>query len=268
MTAIPSEGVGRPAVFIGSSNEAKLVAQYLQHGLEDAGGCDATVWSQGVFAASDYPLDSLVAAARAADFAALVVTPDDLVSSRGSDSLAPRDNVIFEVGLFMGVLGRQRTYLVVEKGVRLPSDLGGLTWLPYTRRHDGNYRAAVNTAVLGITESIRKLGPRTSDPPGVHSLVRHPGRPPNGQAAALAEELERLCANARAQGWTVRTNSATTLRLVSPRGRRHVLSRNLGDPGRDRAELRHFVSELREDGLRVNRSLRQPVPGLAAQPRG
>ena len=39
------------------------------------------------------------------DFAILVLTADDLVASRDVLSTAPRDNVLFELGLFMGGLG-------------------------------------------------------------------------------------------------------------------------------------------------------------------
>ena len=47
-----------------------------------------------------------------ADFAAFIISPDDTVISRDAENLAPRDNVIFELGLFMGVLNRQRVFLI------------------------------------------------------------------------------------------------------------------------------------------------------------
>jgi predicted nucleotide-binding protein len=98
VTAIPDGGVPEPpTVFIGSSSGAKRVASYLKDGLDRSGDCgEVTVWTQGVFGVSEYVLDDLAQQASAADFAVLVVTPDDVVSSRGTDSPAPRDNVIFE----------------------------------------------------------------------------------------------------------------------------------------------------------------------------
>ncbi len=63
------------------------------------------------------------------DFAVLVLTPDDMVQSRGTSSLTPRDNVLFELGLFMGGIGRDRTFVVHDRSqaMRMPSDLAGVT---------------------------------------------------------------------------------------------------------------------------------------------
>lgn len=259
---MPNGGAPKlPTVFIGSSTEAKRVANYLKDGLDHSGDCgEVTVWTQGVFGVSEYVLDDLAQQAGAADFAVLVVTPDDVVSSRGTDSPAPRDNVIFEAGLFMGALGRRRTFLVVEGRLRLPSDLAGLTWVPYISPANGNYSAAMNSPVLRITEQIRKQGHRGSTEP-LPAVTHRIAMDADDRAKMLMAELDLLCSNAEAQGWAVKTNSATTVRLVSPRGHRHTLSRHLEDPGQDRIDLRRFARELRADGLRVNRSLRQAVPG-------
>ena len=104
-----------PSVFIGSSSEASEVVRYLQSELNSTGRCTTTAWNQGVFAAGSYTLESLVEAARRADFAVLVATPDDVVNSRDLAQFAPRDNVILELGLFLGALGRERTYVVADR---------------------------------------------------------------------------------------------------------------------------------------------------------
>ena len=72
----------------------------------------------------------------------------------------------------------------------------------------------------------------------------------------LELELELLCANAEAQGWTVKKNSATTLRLVPPNRKNagHTLSKRGARATRE--DLRAFVAELRADGLRVNSAIR------------
>jgi predicted nucleotide-binding protein len=70
-------------------------------------------------------LESLVETAATLDFAALVLTPDDLIESKGKTMNSPRDNVLFELGLFMGRLGRDRTFVVYNRDVpiKLPSAL-------------------------------------------------------------------------------------------------------------------------------------------------
>ena len=72
------------------------------------------VWSNDIFAVSDTTIESLEQAAMEVDFAILVLTPDDITTSRGTRRAAPRDNVVYELGLFGGALGRKRTFMVVE----------------------------------------------------------------------------------------------------------------------------------------------------------
>ena len=91
------------------------------------------VWTDDIFVASKTSIESLEAELIKADFAILVLAPDDRIFSRGHDSDAPRDNVIFELGLFMGALTRQRTFFVKPRGmdIKIPSDLFGVTPLEY-----------------------------------------------------------------------------------------------------------------------------------------
>jgi predicted nucleotide-binding protein len=91
------------------------------------------VWTDGVFQASRSSIYALEQAAQSADFAVLVLSPDDTVVSRGSERTAPRDNVVFELGLFIGALGHERTFIVRPRGVELkvPTDLLGVTPLDY-----------------------------------------------------------------------------------------------------------------------------------------
>ena len=123
----------------------------------------------------------------------------------------------------------------------------GLTRLPY-RPNAANHRAAVNDAALQIEDRVRSLGPRhRGTDRGLIGSLR----------TALDRELDVLCDNAVAQGWTVKTNSPTTLRLRSPRGRAYTLAK--GQPDATRTELRRFAAQLRAAGLRVNSSLRRPI---------
>src|SRR5512133_911029 len=130
----------KPRMFIASSVEAKESAEYLQLGLEY--DVETTIWHQGIFGLSDGSLESLVKAAKDFDFAALVLTPDDLVTKRGTKKGRPRDNVVFELGLFMGALGRERTFIVCNRDEKLDllSDLAGVTLATFANRNDGNLR--------------------------------------------------------------------------------------------------------------------------------
>ncbi len=147
-----------PSLFIGSSSEGLKVAEYLQVALE--GYCEATIWRQGVFDLSQGILEGLVAACKQFDFAALVLTPDDMVTKRGSRNRAARDNVLFELGLFMGSLGRERTFIVYcrDEKIDLPSDLAGVTAATFPKREDGNMGAALNPVAIKIREAIKKGG--------------------------------------------------------------------------------------------------------------
>ena len=148
----------KPKLFVVSSAEALEIARELQNALER----DAlvTVWTDGVFFASTYPLEALEAAVGASDFAVAIAQPDDVVESRGTTQAAPRDNVVFELGLFMGCLGRTRTVLMQPAGaeIKLPSDLGGLTAISYRTAKDTDLPAAMAPACNQIRTLVKRLG--------------------------------------------------------------------------------------------------------------
>ena len=159
------EAGGKPRVFIGSSAEGLSIAEAIQAGLEHEAEC--TVWNQHVFRPSATPIEGLVELSVSFDFAIIVLTADDLVTTRGSTANAPRDNLIFELGLFTGTLGRARTFLVIcrDDDVKLPSDLNGVTTVQYSRRRDGNLRAAVGPVCLRVKEvmGVRREPPNPGD---------------------------------------------------------------------------------------------------------
>ena len=68
-----------------------------------------TVWTDGVFVASRYPVESLEKELDESDFGIAIASPDDTVESRGKSVATARDNVVFEIGLFIGRLGRTRS---------------------------------------------------------------------------------------------------------------------------------------------------------------
>lgn len=235
-------------VFIGSSSEGKDVAIGLQLELEGLHTCEVDRWDQGLFEPSGYAIDSLVSAARRADFAVLIATPDDMTTKRSETKPTARDNVIFEFGLFTGILSRQRTFLLAtDHLIDLPSDLLGLTRLSFRHRSDGNNQAEATAAAHQVQQQIAAHGVR----------ARHQGIDARRGRSALDRELEMLCASAVAQGWSIKTNSDTTLRIRDRRGISHVLKKRM--PAETRADLRTFAADLKADGLRVDGSIRRPI---------
>jgi hypothetical protein len=149
----------KPSMFIGSSTEGLEFARAVRSQLTDV--AEITVWSDGFFRPGSTFIDALLTQAPRFDFAVLLLTPDDLTSSRGEAALSPRDNVVFELGLFMGRLGRSRTFLVSQSNnsVKLPSDLAGLVAATYEwPRMDRNYDAAVGPACDAVRAVVRDLG--------------------------------------------------------------------------------------------------------------
>jgi predicted nucleotide-binding protein len=123
-----------PHLFVGSSSERYSVAEALA-GLLPASAVEVQTWKMsGVFAPSGYTLPDLEVEAAKSDFAVLVLGPDDVVESRKLRQAAPRDNVILELGLFIGACKHERVFLLVEEGtdLKLPTDLVGITQLRYT----------------------------------------------------------------------------------------------------------------------------------------
>ncbi len=107
----------KPVMFIGSSRESLPIASELRSGLQ-TDHLSVRLWSDGgVFGPSRFPIEDLAEQVKSSDFTVMVLGPDDRVVSRGRESDAPRDNVVFELGLFMGALSRQRAFIVVPRGM-------------------------------------------------------------------------------------------------------------------------------------------------------
>lgn len=151
----------KPAVFIGSSAEGLEVAYALQEELEHE--CEPTVWPQGIFAPTRSTLSSLLHAARSVQYAAFIFKPDDITIMRSAESVTVRDNVIFELGLFLGALGDSRCFIIQPRniaGFHLPTDLAGITPLTYEPdRTDKNTRAAIGPAANTIRKAVSNSTP-------------------------------------------------------------------------------------------------------------
>lgn len=125
----------KPRIFLGSSGKQAKLLQSLTRGLEEVAHVEP--WTT-VFNPGTSTLDRLVELTREVDFAAFVFAQDDWTSNGVTASdlseagqASPRDNVVFEAGLFGGVLGMRRTFILHANGSKLPSDLLGLTCVRY-----------------------------------------------------------------------------------------------------------------------------------------
>ena len=150
-----------PALFIGCSLESLAIAEAIKARLGQA-EIEVNLWTEGVFKPSTFALESLEMQLARSDFAALVLGPDDEVTSRHKTAAAPRDNVVFELGLFMGALGHARTFVVKPRDmeVKMPSDLGGFTPLTYTPEGESDPYEAVEPACAQLIDAIAAAGPR------------------------------------------------------------------------------------------------------------
>ena len=144
----------KPRLFIGSSTEALDIAYAAQESLERY--AEVTVWTQGMFELSSYTLEALIETLAASDFALFVFAPTDVTRMRGTQQNCVRDNVIFELGLFVGRLGRQRSFIILprDEKLHLPTDLVGVTCATYANRNDGNLVAALGPATNQIRRAI------------------------------------------------------------------------------------------------------------------
>jgi len=151
--------MSKPSVFVGSSGEGLEFARAVRSNLQN--DADITLWNEGLFRPGATFIDTLVTSLPRFDFAVLVFQADDLIRSRGIETFSPRDNVIFELGLFMGRIGRSRTFIVYDESakVKMPTDLAGLTTAQFKwPREDNDYRSALGPACDSIRDVIRDLG--------------------------------------------------------------------------------------------------------------
>lgn len=138
-----------PRAFVGSSTEGLPVARELQRQLAD--DAITVIWDEdAVFGLGNLNLESLEKAVLGYDYGVFVFTPDDKLESRGQLREVARDNVLFELGLFMGKLTRRRAFVVQANGVSMPSDLSGFVSARYDAAND-NLAQALHRA----TEVIR-----------------------------------------------------------------------------------------------------------------
>ena len=176
----------KPRIFLGSSGQQERLLQSLTRGLQDI--ADVEPWTT-VFNPGVSTLDRLVELTREVDFAAFVFARDDWTTTGASPDAvpgeaSPRDNVVFEAGLFGGALGIRRTFILHAHGSKLPSDLLGLTCVRYDPATSAAEVRTINQKLRKAIETEGRRGPveglwwqlsltmRTEDEPSAVSLLR------------------------------------------------------------------------------------------------
>ncbi len=147
--------INLPKVFIGSSTEGLPIARKIQSELQYDATCE--IWNQGTFELGDAYLESLEKALDKFDFGIFVFSPDDKINIRGVDKLISRDNVIFELGMFLGKLSRSKAFIIHSKNNKLHilSDLMGISKATYDDAIE-NLAVAVSPGCDKIRTAIKK----------------------------------------------------------------------------------------------------------------
>ena len=121
-------------IFVASSSEQIIVAKAVAAALESP-DFEVKVWDEEIFDFSASYIESLEKELERADFAIVILTADDSGNVRRKKVNLPRDNVIFELGMFIGRLGRERCFFFVDRdsGTRIASDLSGVKPVAFDR---------------------------------------------------------------------------------------------------------------------------------------
>lgn len=140
-------------IFIGSSSEELETAKIVQKLLEN--DFDVIIWNENLWEKSVFKLNSnflhdLLKAPLKFDFGILIGSPDDKVEVRGKEYLQARDNILFELGLFIGRLGIQRCSFLVHEDVKDLSDLSGIFISKFNYKNLNNKVDEIKRAFLMV----------------------------------------------------------------------------------------------------------------------
>ena len=160
-------------LFIASSVEGLDAAYAIQENLEH--DLEVTVWPQGVFDLSKTSIETLVKQSESNDGAAFIFSPDDVSIVRGNPKPSVRDNVLFELGLFIGSLGREKCFIVKPRSfsaLEFPTDLLGVTPSDYDdQRDDGNLVAALGPSANKIRRALLPSRTGEATRPGLEGTL-------------------------------------------------------------------------------------------------
>lgn len=142
----------KPQIFIGSSGNGLDVAEIVKKELEIIG--NAYLWSQGdLWEPNESTFDNLLRMTGYFDFGVFVATQDDLtLTSKGEYGFEARDNVILEMTLFVGALGKKKSFLITEKDLDKPSDFSGIYMPEFVKGDESSIKQACGEIASRIVE--------------------------------------------------------------------------------------------------------------------
>jgi predicted nucleotide-binding protein len=96
------------------------------------------------------------------NFAVILLSPDDIgyeKSQKGTYKYRARQNVILELGYFMGKLGRERVVIIFreEENFEMPSDYSGVTFTPYDKGGNWKFELVKELRSCGYSVDANKL---------------------------------------------------------------------------------------------------------------
>jgi predicted nucleotide-binding protein len=178
-------------VFVASSVEGLPLAKRVKDSLAQV-GVEALIWSEAFSAGTSIlgALDEILATCSAS---VMILTDDDAVMARGHQRKVPRDNLIYELGLFHGRHGRNRTFVLAPASVTLPTDLSGLVYLRMDpeRMEPAIHQLQRALSALKTGSSGFRVGSSWS--PG--GLVRRTWKPPPRAGRTCCTDAKSLIAN-------------------------------------------------------------------------
>jgi Predicted nucleotide-binding protein containing TIR-like domain len=206
----------KPRLFVASSREALPLAQAIQQNL--MANAFVTVWDQDAIHPGETVIDGLIRNCAESQFGVFVISPDDTAIIRDQNVHIVRDNVILELGMFMGRLGKERSFLVTPDfpiRIHLPRDLDGLAPERYDASQTDNLRAALGPSCTRIGNAIRRqvISQLSSQEDFLNSLVRF--------------SLETVC---RAMGVPSTPEQATLRLFIFRKEGEELVCRHYWDP--------------------------------------
>ena len=148
-----------PKLFVSSLPEGVSIARNIQNTLAHD-GIIVTISSDNILEAPSNAVDSFLDEAGQSDFCALVLNNDDQVINRGSVQSIVRDNIFFEIGLFMGTVGQDRIFLIMPRqlNINIPIELLDLKVFEYQVNPDKSLASVPTSLSIQLRDQILSKG--------------------------------------------------------------------------------------------------------------